>query len=143
MPSISTISHAWLTQVQQSRRFAGVHWEEQIPVSVTTLDALFAQYGKPAFCKIDVEGGELDVLQGLSQPLAALSFEFIPAAIETAVGCIERLSQLGTYEYNWRVSEFPRLRSPVWLSAQDMAAQLQRMPRDTNSGDVYARLMRT
>lgn len=142
-PSISTISHEWLTRVQQNRRFAGSRWEEQVPVSVTTLDALIAQYGKPAFCKIDVEGGELDVLQGLSQPLAGLSFEYIPAVIETAVGCLERLSQLGEYEYNWRVSEFPRLRSPVWLSTQEMAAQLRRMPRDTNSGDVYARLMRT
>jgi hypothetical protein len=104
---------------------------------------LISQYGKPAFCKIDVEGGELDVLQGLSQPLTALSFEYIPAVIETALQCIDRLSQLGNYEYNWRVSEFPRLRSPGWLSPQEMTAGLQRMPRDANSGDVYARLMRT
>jgi hypothetical protein len=90
-----------------------------------------------------VEGGELDVLRGLSQPLAALSFEYIPAVIETALQCIDRLSQLGEYEYNWRVSEFPRLRSPIWLPAQDMAARLRRMPPDANSGDVYARLMRT
>lgn len=141
-PSISTISHEWLTTVRQNRRFASARWEEQIPVPVTTLDALIAQYGKPAFCKIDVEGAELDVLQGLSQPLPALSFEYIPPVIETALGCIERLSQLGDYEYNWRVSEFPRLRSPVWLSPPEMAAQLQRMPPDSNSGDVYARLIR-
>jgi FkbM family methyltransferase len=142
-PSISTISHDWLTTVRQNRRFAGARWEEQVPVSVTALDALIAQYGKPAFCKIDVEGGELDVLQGLSQPLAALSFEYVPAVIETALKCIERLSQFGDYEYNWRVSEFPRLRSPGWLPAREMVAQLQRLPRDANSGDVYARLMRT
>ena len=141
-PSISTISHEWLTTVQQNRRFAGARWEEQVSVFVTTLDTLIAQYGKPAFCKIDVEGGEVNVLQGLSQPLAALSFEYIPAVIETALKCIDRLSKLGDYEYNWRVGEFPRLRSPVWLSAREMVAQLQRMPRDANSGDVYARLMR-
>jgi FkbM family methyltransferase len=142
-PSISTISHEWLSTVQQNPRFAGARWEEQIPVTVTTLDDLIAQYGKPAFCKIDVEGAELDVLKGLSQPLPALSFEYIPAVIETALGCMDRLSQLGKYEYNWRVSEFPRLKSSRWLSAEDMNAQLQRMPRDGNSGDVYARLMRT
>ena len=142
-PSISTISYEWLTIVRQNRRFAGSRWEEQIPVALTTLDHLIADYGKPVFCKIDVEGAELDVLQGLSQPLAALSFEYIPAVMETAFACIERLCPLGNYEYNWRVSEFPRLRSPVWLSPQDMASQLQRMPRDSNSGDVYARLIRT
>jgi hypothetical protein len=52
------------------------------------------------------------------------------------------LGQLGEYEYNWRVSEWPWLRSPVWLNSQDMVAQLQRMARDDNSGDVYARLKR-
>jgi FkbM family methyltransferase len=139
-PSISTLSHQWLTTVQQSPRFASARWEEQIPVKVTTLDALIEQYGKPAFCKIDVEGAELDVLRGLSQALPALSFEYIPATIETALGCIDRLSQLGDYEYNWRVSEWPRLRSREWLSPQAMAEQLQRLSRNSNSGDVYARL---
>ena len=139
-PSVSTLSQKWLTTVQQNRKFAGVRWEDQVPVTVTTLDVLIAQYGKPAFCKIDVEGAELDVLQGLSQALPALSFEYIPAMIETALGCINRLSQLGHYEYNWRVSEWPRLRSPVWLSPEDMAVNLTHMSLDSNSGDVYARL---
>ena len=141
-PSISTISQEWLTTVRQNRRFANARWEEQTSVSVTTLEELIVQYGKPAFCKIDVEGGELDVIRGLTQPLTALSFEYIPAVIEIALGCIDRLCQLGNYEYNWRVSEFPRLRSPAWLSPQDMASQLQRMSRDSDSGDVYARLIR-
>ena len=140
-PSISTLSQQWLNTVQQSPRFAGTRWDEQITVNVTTLDELINQYGVPAFCKIDVEGGELDVLHGLSQAIPALSFEYIPAAIETALGCIDRLSKLGNYEYNWRVSEFPRLRSRDWLLPEDMVSHLQRMPRDGNSGDVYARLI--
>lgn len=138
-PSVSTISRIWLTTVQKNRRFAGVRWNEQIPVTVTTLDALISRYGKPAFCKIDVEGAELEVLHGLSQALPALSFEYIPAKIDTALGCIKRVDQLGQYEYNWRLSEFPRWRSPVWVSSQEMCAILARMPREVNSGDVYAR----
>lgn len=139
-PSVSTTSREWLTTVQKNRRFAGVRWDAQIPVTVTTLDILIAQYGKPAFCKIDVEGAELDVLQGLSQGLPALSFEYVPAMIDTALGCIQRLDQLGNYEYNWRVSEFPRLRSSGWLSSQEMSAVLARIASTDNSGDVYARL---
>src|SRR5512134_2050513 len=34
-PSVSTISRTWLTEVQKNRRFAGVRWEERIPVTVT------------------------------------------------------------------------------------------------------------
>jgi FkbM family methyltransferase len=141
-PSVSTISREWLATVRHNRRFAGVRWDEQVRVTMTTLDALISQYGKPAFCKIDVEGAEFDVLQGLSQQLPTLSFEYIPAMIEPALQCIGRLSQLGHYEYNWRVSEFPRWQSPVWLSQSEMATILARMPNDANSGDVYARLKR-
>lgn len=140
-PSMSTISDQWLNQIQKNERFSKVHWEEQIQVTVTTLDALIAQYGKPAFCKIDVEGAELDVLMGLTQAIPALSFEYIPATIETSIKCIERLGQLGNYEYNWRVSEWPRLRSSNWLSSEEMIQEFKQMSPDSDSGDVYARLI--
>lgn len=140
-PSVSTLSQKWRETVSQSPRFAGVRWNEQVQVTVTTLDNLITEYGKPAFCKIDVEGAELDVLNGLSQAIPALSFEYIPPMIETAVGCINRLSELGNYEYNWRVSEWPRLRSSVWVGSAEMTVRLRSMSPNDGSGDVYARLI--
>jgi len=44
---------------------------------MVTLDAATIEtFGKPFYCKIDVEGWELDVLKGLSQPIPLISFEF-------------------------------------------------------------------
>ena len=37
------------------------------------------EFGKPAFCKIDVEGYEYKVIKGLSEPLNTVSFEFTPS----------------------------------------------------------------
>ncbi len=138
-PTVTTLSRDWIAAVGATPGFAGVRWDRGIPVRVTTLDALVARYGEPAFCKIDVEGAELDVLRGLSYPLRALSFEYIPAATDGAVACVERLRELGRYEYNWSRGELPRLRSSVWRGPAQMADILRRMPINGQSGDVYAR----
>lgn len=138
-PTVSTTSYAWLATVQHADGFSSVRWDRQARIVVTTLDALIAQHGEPAFCKIDVEGGELDVLRGLTHPLKALSFEYLPAAIDVAHGCIKRLGQLAAYEYNWAVGEWPWLRSRTWLSPQQMATQLRHLAHRSTSGDVYAR----
>lgn len=39
------------------------------------LDALIEQWGRPDYIKVDVEGAELSVLQGLQPPVRFLSFE--------------------------------------------------------------------
>ncbi len=138
-PTVTTLSRDWIGAVGATPGFAGVRWDRGIPVRVTTLDELVARYGEPAFCKIDVEGTELDVLRGLSHPLKVLSFEYIPAAIDIALGCVSRLGELGRYEYNLSTGELSRLWSSVWLGPTQMAALLQRMSTSERSGDVYAR----
>ena len=142
-PTVGTLSAGWMAAVQQDRSFAGVHWEKTADVPVTTLDALIEQYGVPAFCKIDVEGFELEVLRGLCCALPVLSFEYIPAAIEVAYGCLERLEELsdkqGRYEFNYFAGESYRWQSPTWLEGKALAMRLSEQKR---SGDVVARLKR-
>jgi FkbM family methyltransferase len=138
-PTVTSLSRDWIAAVGATPGFAGVRWDRGIPVRVTTLDALVARYGEPAFCKIDVEGAELDVLSGLSYPLKALSFEYIPAATDVAVACVGRLGELGRYEYNWSPGESARLQSSAWLDPAQMVDLLRRMPIRERSGDVYAR----
>jgi FkbM family methyltransferase len=138
-PTVTSLSRDWIAAVGATPGFAGVRWNRGIPVRITTLDELIARYGEPAFCKIDVEGAELDVLRGLSHPLKTLSFEYIPAAIDIAVACVGRLGELGPYEYNWSPGESSRLQSSVWLGSAQMMVLLRCMPVRGRSGDVYAR----
>ena len=138
-PTVATLSTEWLAAVGQDAAFHGVHWAAQEQVPVTTLDALIGRYGRPTFCKIDVEGFEAEVLAGLSQPLPLLSFEYIPAAIATARTCIERLAALGDYTFNWFPGESHRWASPVWLSAAAMTNHLPDLAAGRGSGDIFAR----
>lgn len=141
-PTVTTLSKAWIDAVQAVPAFATVHWEQAGAVKVTTLDDLIARYGEPVFCKIDVEGYELEVLRGLSRPLAALSFEYIPVAKEVALGCIERLAHLAPYEFNWSVGEQHCWQSSQWVSCDTVAAFIEELAPHGDSGDVYARRKR-
>jgi FkbM family methyltransferase len=135
-PTVTTLSTQWMHDVKRDDSFRRVEWDEEVVVPVTTLDALIARHGVPAFCKIDVEGFELEVLRGLTQPLQALSFEYIPASIEVALGCIDRLEQLGRYQYNYSPGETHRLQQTHWLDADAMRNVLRGIRH--GSGDVYA-----
>jgi FkbM family methyltransferase len=137
--TVSTLSTAWARQVGADPAFAGIHWEAGEVVEVTTLDALMQRFGRPAFVKIDVEGYEAEVLAGLSTPLPALSFEYIPAARDWALRCVERLGELGEYAYNWSVGETHRLAHAEWLSSEAVSAFLKDLDPNARSGDIYAR----
>ncbi len=139
-PTVSTLAGDWARQVGAQRAFAGVDWNREVPVTVTTLDALIAEHGVPDFCKIDVEGYERQVLAGLSQPIPALSFEFLVAARDEATACLDRLAALGTYRYNVSLGETARLIFDDWRGQAALAEWLAGLTGATASGDIYARL---
>lgn len=143
-PTVSSMSPDWIRSVAVDRGFARVRWDRSVDVEVITLDDLLAVHGPPAFCKIDVEGFEVDVLAGLSQPVRALSFEYLPAAHDAAVealGLVERLgATAGGYVYNYSPIETMQLASEGWLDAADLERLLERLRPLGRSGDVYARL---
>jgi hypothetical protein len=80
------------------------------------------------------------VLRGLSRPLRALSFEYLPMAHDAALGVLDLVQQLGDYRYNYSPVETMRWASDRWLDATELVALLERHRPLGRSGDVYARL---
>lgn len=138
-PTVSSMSPAWIESMTADHRFARVRWDRSVEVAVTTLDDLVATHGEPAFCKIDVEGFETDVLAGLTRPLRALSFEYLPPAHDQALHALELVERLGGYRYNYSPVETMRLASDRWLDAGELVRLLDRVRPLGRSGDVYAR----
>lgn len=138
-PSVTTLSREWIATVQQADSFAHVRWDATASVRQTTLDALIARHGEPVFCKIDVEGYELEVLAGLSRPLRALSFEYVGAARAAAIACLDRVAELGNYRFNWSPGEKQRLQAREWLDYAAMRVRLNALDAADGSGDIYAR----
>jgi FkbM family methyltransferase len=137
---LTSMSKEWVDRVKESGRFGIYEWERSEAVPVTTMDELIGQYGVPAFCKIDVEGYEAEVLGGLSAPIGAVSFEFAPEGVQTTTDCLERLERLGPYEFNYSVGESMALELPAWIQRAEMSAFLRSLPDKRTWGDVYARL---
>jgi FkbM family methyltransferase len=131
-----------LVEVQKMKH-PTLQYKDILKVPVTTMDRLVEIYGVPDFCKIDVEGFEYNVLGGLTQAIPLLSFEYTPERIQPAVDCIDRLTGLGQYEYNYSSEESMILGSSEWLRAEDMPRFVRDviMLKGGSFGDIYARLV--
>jgi FkbM family methyltransferase len=136
-PTVSTASADFIGAADGAGGWEGQVWDGQVEVPATTLDALIARFGAPAFAKIDVEGFEDRVLAGLSQALPALSFEFTTIQRDVALRCLDRLAGLGPYRFDVALGESQRLTFERWLPGAEMSAHIAALPHEANSGDVY------
>jgi FkbM family methyltransferase len=137
-PTVSTASEDFMRAADGAPGWEAQAWTRTIRVPVTTLDALIARHGLPAFIKIDVEGFEAQALAGLTRPPRALSFEFTTIQRDIGLAAIERCAALGFGRYNAVLGESHTLVLPDWTDAGAIGDWLRALPADANSGDVYA-----
>lgn len=143
-PTVSTLSEEFQKAVKKgnSSNWSNVEWNQIVKVRVNTLDNLIVDYSdKKIFCKIDVEGYEYKVLQGLSKQVEALSFEYTSLYIENSIKCIDYLSRLGNYEFNFSKGESFKFDLNKWCSGDTLKKILHnQLSKAERSGDIYVRL---
>lgn len=134
---ISTLSNKWKDYGRFSRTF---EWNKEELVPVTTLDSLIRRFGLPKFCKIDVEGYELNVLKGLTQKIPILSFEFTKEFSKDITLCGEYLKSLGDVRFNLIYGNTFKFLLTNWISIEGLLNFLNKHP-DIDWGDIYAKFI--
>ena len=97
---LSSMSNRWIESTTQSGRFSSYNWDKSIGVKIDTLDNMFTKFGVPKFIKIDVEGYELEVLQGLSHSVRYLSLEFTSEDIDNFKSAFTEFKALVNTSFN-------------------------------------------
>ena len=139
-PTVSSLHTDFVSDAATAPGFEHVRWDSKQLVRVVTLDGLIRDYGIPSYIKIDVEGFELEVLSGLSQPVPMLSVEYLPGFIHLTHKVLDRLDQLGEYRFNPVVGEKASFLWPEWRDGEAVKNWLETLPKDSSSGDLFAKL---
>jgi len=135
--ALSSLSDDWINKVKQSGRYKDYVWNDPVAVDITTLDKLIDIYGRPNYCKIDVEGYEYKVLLGLSKPPSMLSFEISPETPGIAEKSIDRLLELGNPRFNFSLPESYSFVFDDYIPRGEMLLYLKE--NNLLYGDIYAR----
>jgi FkbM family methyltransferase len=112
-----------------------------IAVPVTTLDIAIGHFGCPSFCKIDVEGFEIEVLRGLSHVIPVMSLEYHDdqRGIQMINECLAMLSTRANYIVNLTGQEDGMLLSTSWLTIREFKESFPKCARGNLWGDVFIR----
>eukprot|EP00747_Dinoflagellata_sp_TGD_P098906 gnl/TRDRNA2_/TRDRNA2_167590_c1_seq1.p1 gnl/TRDRNA2_/TRDRNA2_167590_c1~~gnl/TRDRNA2_/TRDRNA2_167590_c1_seq1.p1 ORF type:complete len:704 (-),score=128.29 gnl/TRDRNA2_/TRDRNA2_167590_c1_seq1:33-2144(-) len=130
---LASIRKDWITS--DSMRFGYEKCFSEEKVKTRNLDSLIAQFGKPAFVKVDVEGWEEIVMQGLTQTVPLITFEWsYPETLREANRIMLRFwGEVGMKAWSYRYGDMPFTEIPSadsWRCLRDVdEATLDEMMR--------------
>jgi len=126
----NTLSQKWVNILRDDEgRFGhSLDFGQRKEIETTTLEQLFITHGLPFFVKIDVEGHELAVLEGMQRPVPYLSFEVnLPEFMTEGLECVSRLGSLAADgKFNYAADCTQGLVLEEWLDPQRFSQVLSR-----------------
>jgi len=141
--SFSSFSDRWVASLEhedQNRWGLAMPPASTQAVDTTTVDVLIEQYGRPFYLKVDVEGHEISVLRGMSQPIPLVSVEAnLPEFTDETRACVSRLGALAPAAvFNYTNETQDRFVAPEWVGAAAFDHHLANT--DERFMEIYCRM---
>jgi len=124
---------------RKNSRYNYRKWDRVIKVQMMTLEDLIKKYGKPDFCKVDVEGFEWEVLSSLKEIVPCISFEFLSEMHNKTQKIVRHLDFLGNARYNISLGMSYRFKFKKWLSGDELLNILDKNKSKNWYGDIYVK----
>lgn len=139
---MSSMSQEWIAAIGEAQGLTESLWRRQLAVPVITLDLLREKYGVPDFVKIDVEGFEENVLDGLTFCPPLLSFEFNTSLLAQGFRCLDKISDRADCVFNFVIGEPHRFELSEWVDEDCIRKRLASLPVTSGYGDIFVKRTR-
>lgn len=139
--TISSMSRQFIDETKK-QRFQIYNWDNCIEIDTDTLDNMIEKYGVPSFIKIDAEGYELNILEGLTKSINFISFEFTPELFDNATKCIDYIYKINNNNalYNYGSRENENFMFKNWETKEIIINYLRKFENDKiEFGDIYCK----
>lgn len=137
--SHSSMSDDWVQVVNRVAPEIKGNWIGELTVPVVTLDTLSNRYGRPNYVKIDVEGFEEAVLDGMSWQPDLLSFEFHFETPDSTVRCLSKPCISANSMFSLIVGEPRHSESLKWITLDQLMRSVTGQGHDVGFGDILVR----
>jgi len=131
---VATFSDAFINYFKTN----SLTWNSSERVVVKKLDTLIEEYGIPNFCKIDVEGYELEILSQLNYTIPLIEFEFTGGFISNTIEIIKLLNKQKT-RYNYNLNEKPKFELKTWVTSDEMINIINKLPINKLHGNIFVK----
>ena len=127
--ALNTLSLKWVDALTNGvYREKKIFTSEKYKVETSTLDIEMKKYGKAVFLKVDVEGHEYSVFEGLHSSIPLVVFEAnLPEFVDETIDIINQLVKLDqktTFNYSYRYQIVLR----NYISGDEMKALIKDLP---------------
>lgn len=139
-PTLSTFENDEIEDIKSNPQMKNLEWIGKETIQMVSLNYLIATYGMPDFVKLDIEGYEEKAFSTLNYAIPLLSFEYHTHFKDKTLKCIDYLSILGEYEFNYSMRETMKFALGKWCNAEQIKEEMLRVDPNSDFGDVYCRL---